>query len=47
VRRFPSTNHLFLNDENGDPRGYVRLAERRVRPDATRAITDFLLRALR
>lgn len=47
VHRFPSTNHLFLVDADGDPRGYVRLSERRVRADATRSITDFLSRVLR
>jgi dipeptidyl aminopeptidase/acylaminoacyl peptidase len=42
VRRFPATDHLFLEDHDGDPRGYVRLDDRRVRRDVLRAITDWL-----
>jgi len=42
VRRFPATDHLFLEDHDGDPRGYVRLEDRHLRGDVLRAITDWL-----
>jgi alpha-beta hydrolase superfamily lysophospholipase len=40
--RFARTNHLFLPDDDGDPSGYVRLVERRMRPAALRAAARFL-----
>jgi uncharacterized protein len=42
VRTFPSTNHLFLTDTNGDPRGYAQLASRAVRGDVLRAIAEWV-----
>jgi dipeptidyl aminopeptidase/acylaminoacyl peptidase len=42
VRRFPGTDHLFLEDFDGEPRGYVRLADRRVRADALRAVAEWV-----
>ena len=42
VRRFPATDHLFLEDHDGDPRGYVRLEDRHLRGDVLRSITDWL-----
>lgn len=44
VRRFPSTNHLFLEDGAGDPRRYAQLPSRRIRGDVARAIADWLRR---
>jgi len=44
VRRFPATDHLFLEDRDGDPRGYVRLEQRHLRDDVLRAIGDWALR---
>jgi dipeptidyl aminopeptidase/acylaminoacyl peptidase len=42
LRRFPATDHLFLEDHDGDPRGYVRLADRRVRRDVVKSIVQWL-----
>lgn len=42
VERFARTNHLFLPDDDGDPTGYVRLTDRRVRPAALGAAARFL-----
>ncbi len=40
--RLPHTNHLLLDDFDGDPRGYVRLAARRVEGEILRALVAFL-----
>lgn len=40
--RLPHTNHLLLDDFDGDPRGYVRLTARRVEGDILRALVAFL-----
>jgi uncharacterized protein len=42
VRVFRDTDHLLLADYDGDPQGYVRLAERRVRSSVLAATTHFL-----
>jgi uncharacterized protein len=42
VRPFPSTNHLLLEDRDGDPTRYAQLSSRRVRGEITRAMTDWL-----
>lgn len=42
VERFPSTDHLLLEDPDGDPRGYARLASRTLRGDVVRAIGEWL-----
>ena len=42
LRRFPATDHLFLEDHDGDPRGYARLADRRLRREVSAAITAWL-----
>ena len=47
LRRFPATDHLFLEDHDGDPRGYVRIADRRVRSDVAAAITEWLREQMR
>ena len=44
LRRFPSTDHLFLEDYDGDPRSYVRLRSRTLRADVRDAITSWLRR---
>jgi hypothetical protein len=44
VRRFPGTDHLFLEDHDGEPRGYVRLADRRLRRDVTETVVKWLAR---
>jgi fermentation-respiration switch protein FrsA (DUF1100 family) len=40
--RVPHTNHLLLDDFDGDPRGYVRLSARRVEGEMLRALVAFL-----
>ena len=40
--RVPHTNHLLLDDFDGDPRGYVRLSTRRVEGEMLRALVAFL-----
>lgn len=42
VQRFPHTDHLMLEDHDGDPRGYVRLAERSLRASVVSAIVEWL-----
>lgn len=42
VQRFPNTDHLLLEDHDGDPRGYVRLAERSLRASVVTAIVEWL-----
>ncbi len=42
VQRFPNTDHLLLEDHDGDPRGYVRLAERSLRASVVAAIVEWL-----
>jgi pimeloyl-ACP methyl ester carboxylesterase len=42
LRRFPATDHLFLRDYDGEPRGYVRLVSRRLRTDVSEAIGSWL-----
>jgi pimeloyl-ACP methyl ester carboxylesterase len=42
VRRFPSVNHLLLDDADGDPRGYARLGSRALRGDVVRTIGDWI-----
>jgi dipeptidyl aminopeptidase/acylaminoacyl peptidase len=44
VQTFPSTNHLLLADESGDPRGYAQLASRAVRRDVLHAIGEWTSR---
>lgn len=41
--RVPNANHLLLEDFDGDPRGYVRLASRRVEGEIVRALVAFLV----
>lgn len=42
VQHLRDTDHLLLADVDGDPQGYVRLTERRVRASAISATTHFL-----
>ncbi len=42
----PHTNHLLLDDFDGDPQGYVRLADRRIEGDRLRPLVQFLQRQL-
>jgi len=42
LRRFPGTDHLLLEDHDGDPRGYVRLVRRKLRARVVDAITEWL-----
>ncbi len=39
---FPSTNHLLLEDRDGDPAAYVLLSSRRVRGDVLHAVARWL-----
>lgn len=40
--RLPATNHLFLEDYDGDPRGYVRLSDVHVRPELLHHVAEWL-----
>ncbi len=40
--RLPHTDHLLLDDFDGDPRGYVRLTSRRLEGNVLRALVAFL-----
>lgn len=42
VRHLPRTNHLLLPDGDGDPQGYVRLPDQRVRRAVVEAVAEFL-----
>jgi uncharacterized protein len=42
VQHLGDTDHLLLRDHDGDPQGYVRLAERALRTDVITATTHFL-----
>jgi fermentation-respiration switch protein FrsA (DUF1100 family) len=42
LQRFAATDHLFLEDFDGDPRSYVRLADRAVRTDVCDVIRAWL-----
>lgn len=44
VVRLPHTNHLLLDDFDGDPQGYVRLVGRRIEGDRLRPLVEFLQR---
>lgn len=44
---FPSTNHLFLADPNGNPSGYAALPSKTVRADVLGTIADWLAVRLR
>lgn len=46
VRHLPQTNHLLLADRDGDPQGYGRLPDRRVRREALEALVGFLVTQL-
>ena len=47
LQRFPATNHLFLPDPSGDPRGYGTLPDRRVRREVLGTLADWLAAVLR
>ena len=47
IRHFPATNHLFLPDPSGDPRGYGALPDRRVNRDVLGTLADWLATILR
>jgi hypothetical protein len=47
VRVFPEANHLFLQDPDGDPRGYPALPSGTVRGDVIQVLVDWLVRRLR
>jgi hypothetical protein len=47
LRRFEDTNHLFVADPSGDPLGYARLEDTRVRREVLGTIADWLARRLR
>lgn len=42
VQHLGDTDHLLLPDHDGDPQGYVRLADRRLRAEVITATTHFL-----
>ncbi|MBL0173226.1 MAG: alpha/beta fold hydrolase [Gemmatimonadaceae bacterium] len=47
LRKFPATNHLFLNDASGLPGGYAQLKDPKVRKDVLGALADWAARVLR
>jgi len=47
VRIFPGTNHLFLPDPSGDPRGYTALPVHSVPPEVLGTLADWLVPRLR
>lgn len=47
VRKFPATNHLFLNDPSGQPAGYAQLKDPKVRPEMLGALADWAVRVLK
>lgn len=47
VRVFPATNHLFLPDSSGNPSGYAKLADTRVRATVLGTLADWLVQRLR
>jgi uncharacterized protein len=47
VKFFPSTDHLFLPDPNGNPSGYAKLPSKGVRPEVLGTIADWLAAHLR
>jgi fermentation-respiration switch protein FrsA (DUF1100 family) len=47
VKFFPSTDHLFLPDPNGNPSGYARLPSKNVRTEVLGTIADWLAEHLR
>ena len=47
VKFFPSTDHLFLADPNGNPSGYAKLPSKSVRAEVLGTIADWLATRLR
>lgn len=47
VRLFPSTNHLLLEDRDGEPTRYAQLPSMRVRGEVVQAVTGWLVAHLR
>lgn len=47
VKFFPSTDHLFLADPNGNPSGYAKLPSKNVRVEVLGTIADWLSARLR
>ncbi len=47
LRKFPATNHLFLNDPSGLPGGYPQLKDAKVRKEVLGALADWATRVLR
>ena len=47
LRKFPATNHLFLNDPSGQPGGYAQLKDPKVRKEVLGALADWAVRVLR
>ena len=47
VHVFAQTNHLFLTDPDGNPSGYARLRDRKVRKPVLGLLSDWLVAVLR
>ncbi len=47
MRKFPKTNHLFLDDPSGAPSGYAALTNAHVRPAVLSALADWAVKTLR
>jgi dipeptidyl aminopeptidase/acylaminoacyl peptidase len=47
LRKFPATNHLFVNDPSGAPGGYGQLKDARVRKEVLGALADWAVRVLK
>ena len=46
MRVFPETNHLFLEDPNGNPAGYSALRVNTLRPEVLRLVVDWVVARL-
>jgi fermentation-respiration switch protein FrsA (DUF1100 family) len=47
LRKFPATNHLFLNDPVGAATGYSTLKDTKVRREVLGALADWAVRVLK
>ena len=46
VKKFPDTNHLFLNDPSGAFGGYASLKDVKVRKEVLGTLSDWMVRVL-
>jgi hypothetical protein len=46
MKKFPATNHLFLNDPSGLPSGYPQLKDAKLRREMLGALADWAVRVM-